>query len=43
MKKFAKGVVCLGLAALLSASFAACTKPDVKDPDDGGENPPVVT
>lgn len=43
MKKFAKGAVCLGLAVLMSVSFAACTDPGTEGPGNGGDDPPVVT
>ena len=43
MKKFAKGAVCLGLAVLMSVSFAACKDPGTEDPGNGGDDPPVVT
>ena len=41
MKKFVKSMVCVGMAALFTASFAACAGDDQK-PGDGGDKPPVT-
>ncbi len=42
MKKFTKGIFCVGLAALMAASFAACTDDNKDQNEDGDKDPTVV-